>query len=120
MSAGAARVSMKDINNGEYCGACHNGKEAFPSSECARCHSLKSFDKELKYKVDGIGNVAFSHAFHTSAFSCDNCHPKLFGMKKTEGKMTMDDMNKGKYCGSCHNGNVASAVTDCGKCHVSS
>jgi c(7)-type cytochrome triheme protein len=117
MSTGAARVTMKDINNGAYCGACHDGKEAFPSSDCNRCHDMKDFKKELRYRVDGIGNVAFSHEFHTSAFSCDDCHPKLFSMKKTERKMTMDDMNKGNFCGSCHNGNIASSLADCGKCH---
>jgi c(7)-type cytochrome triheme protein len=111
---------MKDINNGAYCGACHNGKEAFASSECAKCHNLKGFNKELKYKVDGIGDVKFSHEFHTAAFSCDNCHPKLFDMKKTKGKMTMDAINKGKFCGSCHNGKTASDATECGKCHISS
>jgi c(7)-type cytochrome triheme protein len=118
MSRGSARITMKDINNGAYCGVCHNGKESFPSSECTRCHKMESFKKELKYRVEGIGNVTFSHEFHTAAFSCDNCHPKIFGMKKTEGMMTMDDMNKGKFCGTCHNGNMASSVTDCGKCHI--
>lgn len=117
MNKGAARVIMKDINSGVYCGACHNGKEAFPSSECKRCHKMENFNKELTYKVDGIGNAAFSHAFHASAFSCDNCHPGLFGMKQTAGRMTMDDMYKGKFCGACHDGNTASSLTDCGKCH---
>lgn len=119
MSAGAARVTMKDIDNGAYCGACHDGKKAFASSECAKCHKMKGFEKELVYKVDGIGNVVFSHKFHTTAFSCDSCHPRLFDMKKTHGKIKMDDMYQGKTCGSCHNGNIATPVTDCGKCHKS-
>jgi len=118
MSKGAARVTMKDIDNGAYCGACHNGKESFPSSECMRCHKMESFNKEITYKIDGMGNVAFSHEFHTAAFPCDNCHPKIFNMKATKGKMTMGDMNEGKFCGACHNGNIASSVTDCGKCHI--
>ncbi|GER92713.1 cytochrome C [hot springs metagenome] len=118
MSAGATRVTMKDIYSGAYCGACHDGKKAFASSECVKCHNkMKGFEKELSYKVEGMGNVVFSHKFHTTAFSCDSCHPKLFDMKKTQGKMKMDDMYQGKTCGSCHNGNIATAVTDCGKCH---
>lgn len=117
MSAGAARITMQDIYNGAYCGACHDGKKAFASSECAKCHKVKSFEKELLYKVEGVGNVIFSHKFHTTAFSCDSCHPKLFDMKKTQGKMKMDDMYQGKTCGSCHNGNIATGLTDCGKCH---
>ncbi len=119
MKAGTAHITMKDIDSGVYCGACHNGKKAFASSECTQCHEMKKFEKEFVYKVDGIGNVVFSHKFHTAAFSCNDCHTKIFAMKKTQGKMKMDDINNGKYCGACHNGNVASPASDCGKCHKS-
>lgn len=117
MKSGTATVTMKDIDAGSYCGACHNGKKAFSSSECAKCHTVLAFDKELTYKVEGLGNVVFSHRFHTSAFSCSDCHPRHFGMKKTAGKMTMDKINEGKFCGACHNGNMASSAADCTKCH---
>ena len=118
MQAGGAHITMRDINNGLYCGACHNGKKAFSSSDCNRCHNTeKGFDKDLVYKMDSMGPVTFSHAFHTGAFTCDKCHPAIFAMKKTQGKMTMDAMNKGKQCGVCHNGKVATAVTECDKCH---
>ncbi len=119
MKAGTAQIAMKDIYNRAYCGACHNGKKAFSSSECTKCHDMKKFDKELAYKVDGVGNVKFSHKFHTSAFACNDCHTKIFAMKKTQGKMKMDDINAGKYCGACHNGNVAADPSDCSKCHKS-
>ncbi len=117
MASGSAYVTMKDIYNGAYCGACHNGKKAFSSSECSKCHKMTEFKKELVYKIEGFGPVEFSHKFHTMAFSCNDCHPKLFEMKKTKGKMTMDAMYQGKLCGACHNGTMASAATDCGKCH---
>src|SRR5208283_5776678 len=118
MKAGSAHITMLDINNGAYCGNCHNGRKAFPSSDCARCHNTaRGYNKDLVYKVDGMGPVTFSHKFHTGSFSCENCHPKIFAMKKTQGKMTMDAMNKGKQCGACHNGTIATAVTECGKCH---
>jgi c(7)-type cytochrome triheme protein len=120
MSSGTSRITMNDIENGAYCGACHNGESAFPSSECSRCHTMKDFNRELAYKVEDIGDVAFSHSSHTASFSCDGCHPKLFSMKKTAGKMTMDDMYEGKFCGSCHNGNTASSMEDCEKCHQES
>lgn len=116
MKSGSSQVTMKDIDNGLFCGACHNGKKAFPSSDCSKCHDLKKFDKELTYQTS-FGAVAFSHKFHTAAFSCGDCHTKLFKMKKTQGKMKMDDINAGKYCGACHNGNVASPATECMKCH---
>lgn len=117
MKAGSNDISMNDIYKGEFCGACHDGKKAFPSSNCSLCHNIKGFDKELTYKVEGIGDVVFSHKFHVAAFGCDSCHPKLFGMKKTQRKMKMDDMLAGKFCGACHNGNIASPVSDCQKCH---
>jgi c(7)-type cytochrome triheme protein len=118
MKTGTAHITMQGMNKGEYCGACHNGKKAFSPSDCAKCHKkMTAFDRELVYNLEGVGNVAFSHKMHTGAFSCDNCHPKLFAMKKTHGKMKMDAMNAGKYCGGCHNGNVATSVTECDKCH---
>ncbi len=39
-----AAMKMAEINNGEYCGACHNGKKAFSakdSKNCAKCHAKK-------------------------------------------------------------------------------
>jgi len=120
MSAGTSRITMSDIDNGAYCGACHNGEAAFPATECMRCHNMKGFNGELKYKVEDAGNVTFSHESHTASFSCDSCHPKVFTMKKTAGKMTMDAMYEGKFCGSCHNGKSASSVEDCEMCHQGS
>jgi c(7)-type cytochrome triheme protein len=119
MKAGAVQVSMQDLGKGLYCGACHDGKKAFSSSECSKCHNMAGFDKDLGYKTEGMGAVLFSHKFHGGAFACKECHPKLFEMKKTQGKMTMDEMNKGRFCGSCHDGNTAASLTDCNKCHKS-
>jgi c(7)-type cytochrome triheme protein len=41
MKKGADAITMKDINEGKFCGACHNGTKAFKSSDaanCAKCH----------------------------------------------------------------------------------
>jgi len=41
MKKGTATITMKDINNGKFCGACHNGTKAFSSKDaasCAKCH----------------------------------------------------------------------------------
>jgi c(7)-type cytochrome triheme protein len=38
MGAGANRMSMIEIANGEWCGRCH-GKVAFPLTDCSRCHT---------------------------------------------------------------------------------
>lgn len=40
MQKGGNPITMKKINNGQYCGVCH-GKVAFPVASCNRCHSLK-------------------------------------------------------------------------------
>ncbi len=38
MQAGANKITMKKIEEGQFCGRCH-GKVAFPLSNCPRCHS---------------------------------------------------------------------------------
>lgn len=38
-SAGANKMTMLDILNGEYCGRCH-GAVAFPLTDCNRCHNV--------------------------------------------------------------------------------
>lgn len=38
MQAGANKVTMKKIEEGQFCGRCH-GVVAFPLSNCTRCHS---------------------------------------------------------------------------------
>lgn len=118
MKKGKTKVTMDALYQGRFCGTCHNGQRAFASSDCAKCHTkMPAPKKDLVYKVKDLGPVIFSHAFHTKSFGCKDCHSKFFAMKKTQGKMTMDMMNKGKSCGGCHNGKLATAVTDCGKCH---
>lgn len=41
MKQGANAVTMEDIDAGQFCGACHNGRNAFDASfeNCARCHT---------------------------------------------------------------------------------
>lgn len=40
MKAGANRITMDAIEEGKFCGVCHNGKTAFQSTfeACPRCH----------------------------------------------------------------------------------
>ncbi len=37
--AGASKIDMAKIVNGEYCGACHNGVVAWSVENCDLCHS---------------------------------------------------------------------------------
>jgi c(7)-type cytochrome triheme protein len=44
MKKGANLITMKDINDGKFCGACHNGTKAFSAKDaanCAKCHMKK-------------------------------------------------------------------------------
>ena len=38
MKKGADVMTMKDMEAGKACGACHNGTKAFAIKECAKCH----------------------------------------------------------------------------------
>ncbi len=41
MKKGADTITMKDINDGKSCGACHNGTKAFSAKDaanCGKCH----------------------------------------------------------------------------------
>ena len=41
MKKGADAITMKDNNEGKFCGACHNGTKAFSTKDaanCAKCH----------------------------------------------------------------------------------
>jgi len=59
MKAGGTGITETDNNNGMYCGACHNGGEAFGLQEktdrgitvstCDRCHS---YGKDVTFKYD--------------------------------------------------------------------
>lgn len=45
MHYGDAKMTMKALNEGKYCGQCHNGERAFKTSDgrnCKRCHVKKT------------------------------------------------------------------------------
>ena len=44
MKKGADAITMKDMNDGKFCGGCHNGAKAFSTKDtasCAKCHAKK-------------------------------------------------------------------------------
>lgn len=69
--------------------------------------------------------VPFSHAKHKAKVDkCTTCHLKTFKMKRGQsGKITLEALQEGKFCGSCHDGKtkIAGAVVfpidACDKCH---
>lgn len=59
----------------------------------------------------------FSHRTHGSLV-CFACHPSTFPQAPVA--FTHVDMKQGRFCGHCHDGRTAFAVsvTPCGICHV--
>ncbi len=77
--------------------------------------------KTVEYQDGDLGKVVFDGKVHADkGLKCNDCHTKIFAMKKGSAKITMADMNAGKNCGTCHNGEKAFKSSDpasCGKCH---
>ncbi|UPU35335.1 cytochrome c3 family protein [Geomonas paludis] len=66
-----------------------------------------------------MGKVTFKGDDHAGkGLKCNECHTKIFKMKKGSTQMKMADINAGKYCGECHNGKKAfKPAGNCAKCH---
>ena len=45
LKAGANKIKMVDILEGQFCGQCHNGEIAWGSENCHLCHSAKAHIK---------------------------------------------------------------------------
>ena len=113
---GANPASMKDMENGESCGACHDGSTAFSvTGDCTRCHIVE----DIVYQDERVGMIIYPHSAHITQFTCYECHPKRFKAVKGMNRATMRDMEGGKSCGACHNGTKAFSVKgDCTTCHT--
>jgi len=68
----------------------------------------------------GTPPAVFPHWFHRIRFKCYACHPALFEMKAGANPITMAAIREGKFCGACHDGTTAWAVTfeNCSRCHA--
>jgi c(7)-type cytochrome triheme protein len=66
----------------------------------------------------GMRPVVFPHWFHRIRFRCKVCHHELgFKMRAGGNVVKMDDIINGKFCGMCHNGQVAWTADRCDLCH---
>ena len=66
----------------------------------------------------GVRPVVFPHWFHRIRFRCKVCHSELgFKMRAGGNEVQMSDIIDGKFCGMCHNGQVAWAADRCDLCH---
>lgn len=129
MKDGAATASgtftMAAFAEGKYCGACHDGDNAFAlDSDCTICHSTPE-DPDPMVWTQPVKAVVFHHKIHVDdyGFECSACHDGTFAMKKGAAEhaddFTMKSLYAGKYCGKCHDGDTAFASnTLCNACHI--
>lgn len=67
---------------------------------------------------EGVRPVVFPHWFHRIRFQCRVCHSQLkFEMRVGANDVTMDQITQGRFCGACHNGEIAWSVENCDLCH---
>ncbi len=66
--------------------------------------------------------AVFPHWFHRIRYACSVCHPTIAPMEHTSGLITMEKIAQGQFCGACHNGKAAFAVSfeTCTRCHPGS
>ena len=66
----------------------------------------------------GVRAVVFPHWFHRIRFRCKVCHQELgFQMRAGSNMVTMADIVEGRFCGMCHNGQIAWTADRCDLCH---
>ena len=66
----------------------------------------------------GVRAVVFPHWFHRIRFRCKVCHSELgFKMRAGANLIQMNDIIEGRFCGMCHNGQIAWTADRCDLCH---
>ena len=66
----------------------------------------------------GMRPVIFPHWFHRIRFRCKVCHAELgFKMRAGSNPITMTDIIEGRFCGACHNNDIAWSPENCDLCH---
>ncbi|NTW59180.1 MAG: cytochrome C [Nitrospirae bacterium] len=74
--------------------------------------------KTLVWPGGGKGEVLFEGDDHAEkGYTCEDCHPGLFSMKHGTAKITMAALDRGGFCGACHNGTTTFSTKDPKKCH---
>jgi c(7)-type cytochrome triheme protein len=67
---------------------------------------------------EGVRPVIFSHWFHRIRFRCKVCHYEFgFEMRAGANDVSMSDIIDGKFCGMCHDGEMAWSPERCDLCH---
>jgi c(7)-type cytochrome triheme protein len=124
----AGDYTMAAMEEGKYCGACHDGSTAFGVTgpeTCKTCHGSDMIQPDMIVFNKPVKAVVFGHKEHVEmGLDCASCHDEAFEMRKGAAeehpeKFNMRALYAGKYCGVCHNGNIAYASnTRCTSCHI--
>ncbi|MBE0474671.1 cytochrome c3 family protein [Rhodoferax sp.] len=79
----------------------------------------RTADDDIELSTSGKPNrmVVFSHSTHTQWLTCNNCHNAIFKREAGSAKITMDDIDEGKYCGVCHDKVALAQPSGCKGCH---
>jgi c(7)-type cytochrome triheme protein len=118
-----------EMDAGRQCGQCHNGRQAFATSDaaaCEICHSERSPGDPFTRPVvlthpDAPAPVPFPHARHAAALGrCSACHTALFERRVSGRRYSKEALVAGQACGKCHDGKQAMSVQDerCESCHM--
>jgi c(7)-type cytochrome triheme protein len=74
-------------------------------------------DFALSAKLEGMPNILFSHAKHTTWNGCELCHPDIFKVRRGTTRNSMVQIFEGQSCGTCHT-SVAFPLIACQRCHT--
>ncbi len=67
----------------------------------------------------GVRPVIYPHWFHRIRFRCKVCHHELgFEMRAGANDVRMEDLSQGRFCGMCHNNEIAWGLENCDLCHT--
>lgn len=61
--------------------------------------------------------VRFPHRAHTEWLACSNCHPAPFEAKAGSTRIKMEDIFRGRFCGTCHDRIAFVTHRNCDRCH---
>ncbi len=128
-AAATGDYNMAALEEGRFCGDCHNGDFAFgvtAADTCMQCHGSHMIEPTLIIFTKPVKAVLFDHQAHTDDFglACIDCHSQLFRAKTGYAEQRPEDfvmeaLYEGRYCGACHDGVQAFASnTRCTACHI--
>jgi c(7)-type cytochrome triheme protein len=84
----------------------------------AKSHEYGDVEMSQAGQNKSVMPVIFRHWTHRDKYTCRLCHVDLEFAQVAGGTGILEEDNRdGRYCGTCHNGKLAFAVTSCARCH---